>query len=216
MTSSNETPSTRDTLKDQFLAFNCGQFKRDITAGRPLSHRWVTAKECLCTDDTPEICDPTRLYDFNFYELSDEAMAQRQRDLSEKYPDDIPPDQIGVFGDGPTSIFVPPHFMDVVWNAALAADGVLRTISLTAQPRKRRGGWHVFSVSLGEEMVDFFEWPLDKDHNPKFAPPRDNPAVVELRAVREQLRLSWWRVGPGIITIAVGVLLALWIAKLWR
>jgi hypothetical protein len=119
------TPPNRDTLQDQRFAFNCGQFARGITAGRPLSHRWVTAKECLCTDDTPEICDPTRLYNLNFYELSDEAMAQRQRDLSEKYPD-IPPDQIGVFDDGSTSIFVPPHFMDVVWNAALAADGVLR------------------------------------------------------------------------------------------
>jgi hypothetical protein len=200
ISSSKGTPSTRDILEDRLLTFNCGQFARGITASRPLSHRWVTAKECLCTHDTREICDPTRLYNLQFYELSDEAMAQRQRDLSEKYPD-TPPDQIGVFqpDGGPTSIFVPPHFLDVLWNAALAADGVLRSITLTAQPRKR-GGWSIFDVSLSEEMAEFFEWPLDKNSNPKFAPPRNDPAVVELRAVREQLRwLRWSRGGPGIV-----------------
>jgi hypothetical protein len=70
---------------------------------------------------------------------------------------------------------------------------------------------------LGEEIAEFFEWPFDKDSSPKFAPPRNDPAVIELRAVREQLKwLRWSRVGPGILTIAIGVLVALWIAKLWR
>jgi hypothetical protein len=37
------------------------------------------------------------------------------------------------------------------------------------------------------------------------------------RMIRPLLRwLRWSRVGPGIVTIAIGVLVALWIAKFWR
>jgi hypothetical protein len=185
MVSSKGAYSTRDTLEDRLLTFNCGQFARGITAGRPLSRRWVSAKECLCKHDTRKICDPARLYSFHFRELSDEAIAQWQGGLSEKYPD-VPPERIGIFdpNGGDTFISVPPDFLNVLWEAATAADGVLRSIQLTAQPQKN-DEWAIFEVSLSEEIEEFFEWPLDKDSNPKFASPRANPAVVHLRAVRE-------------------------------
>jgi hypothetical protein len=40
-----------------------------------------------------------------------------------------------------------------------------------------------------------------------------DPVVAELRALRT---LSWRRLLPGVTIIAAGVLIALWIAKLWR
>src|SRR5262249_13391155 len=96
MTSSKAPQSTRDILDDHRLTFNCYQFSRNVRSGRPLSRRQVTAKECLCTDDTQKICDPSRVYTIGFYESSDEEEAKHQQDVSEKNPD-IPPDRIGAF-----------------------------------------------------------------------------------------------------------------------
>jgi hypothetical protein len=166
----------------------------------------------LCTHDTAKICDPDFLYSFHFSETTDEEHAERQRDTSEKYPD-IPPDRIGVFRPNTeTVISVPPQFLDVLWSAALAADGVLRSIQLTVQPQKG-GAWAVIGVHLKEEIAETFELPVDKQSRPKIGPPRADPMVAELRALRA---LSWGRLLPGVIIIAAGVLIALWIAKLWR
>jgi len=213
MVSATATSSTRDFLKDQLLTFNCYQFSRGVRATRPLSRRWVSAGQCLCTHDPDKICDPSRLYDLHFNESSDEEAANELKEINERFPD-IPPDRIGVFNpDGEMSfIYVPPHFMDVLWSAAIAADGVLRSVSLTAQPQGERR-WAVFEATLNERIAEPFELPIDKSGRPKAIPPRANPVVAELRALRA---LSWGRLLPGVIIIAAGVLIALWIAKLWR
>jgi hypothetical protein len=153
------------------------------------------------------------MYTIGFYERSDEEEAKHQQDVSEKNPD-IPPDRIGAFQldrEFNGLISVPPHFLDVLWNAALAADGVLRSISLTVQPQKR-GGWAVFEVTLSEAIAD--ELPFDKGGRPKVISPRADPVVAELRALK--LRPQWRSWVSGIAVIAAGVLVALWIAKLWR
>jgi hypothetical protein len=213
MGSAKGTPSTRDILKDQYLTFNCYQFSRGVKSGRPLSHRWVSAEQCLCTHDSVRICDPGRLYNLRFYETSNEWEAVHQKEIIGTYPD-IPPDRIGVFrADGETSLVsVPPDFLDVLWNAALAADGVLRSISLSVQPQKG-GGWAVFEATLKEEIAEPFELPVDKRSRPKISPPRADPTVVELRGVRAQLRSRVWL---SVAIIAAGILVALLIAKLWR
>jgi hypothetical protein len=216
MISATATSSARDVLEDQFLNFNCYKFSRGINAGRPLSSRTVSAEECLCTRDTTKICDSDFLYSFHFRETTDEEQAERQRDTSEKYPD-ISPDRIGVFRPNTeTFIHVPPHFLDVLWRAALAADGVLRSIQLTVQPQKG-GGWAVFEVYLKEEIAETFELPVDKHSRPKAGPPRANPVVIELREMRAWLRWRGkWGIVPSIAIIAAGVLVALWIASVWH
>jgi hypothetical protein len=213
ISSSKEMPSTRDILKDEFLNFNCYQFSRGVKTGRPLSRRWVSAEQCLCTRDTPKICDPSRLYSIHFYETSNEEEANKQKDL-ERYPD-ISADRIGVFSpdDGDSFIYVPPQFLDTLWTAALAADGVLRSIQLSVQPQKA-DRWAVFETTLKEEIAETFELPVDKRLRPKVGPPRADPIVVELGAMRAQLlRSRFW---PGVAIIAIGVLIALWIANLWH
>ena len=200
---------TRDILQDQHLTFACYHLSRGVRAERPLSHRrrWVFANDCVCTRDTKEVCDPARLYSFAFYETSDEDEAE-QMDLFEK---DSPPDRIGVFDPekGPTLIRVPTHFLDLLWDTGLVADGVLRSIEITVQPQDR-GGWAIFEALFNEKVAQPFDWPLDKNLRPKVAPPPADPAVVELRALRAQLRLDAW---SGVIIIAAGVLVAL---LLWR
>jgi hypothetical protein len=212
MVSTNRTSSTRDSLKDHFLNFNCYQFSRGITSARP-PRRSVSAEQCLCTRDTPKICDRNQLYSLHFYELPDEEEAERQRELSEN--PDIPYDRIGVFrpDDGDAFIHVPPNFLDALWNAAIAADGVLRSIQLSVQPQKS-GGWAVFEAYLKEEIAEPF--PVDKSSRPKVGPPRAEPSLVELRAIRAQLRPTVWSVWLGVTIIAAGVLVALWIGNLWR
>jgi hypothetical protein len=101
----------------------------------------------------------------------------------------------------------------VLWNAAIAADGVLRSIQLTVQPQKD-GGWTVFEAYLKEEIAEPFELPFDKGGRPKVMPPRADPVVAELRALK--LRPQWRSWASGITIIAAGVLVALWIAKLWH
>ena len=201
---------TRDILKDQHLTFVCYHLSRGVSAKRPLSRRrrWVSANDCACTRDTKEICDPTRLYSFAFYETSDEE--GEQMDLFEK---DAPPDRIGVFDPdrAPTLIRVPTHFLDLLWNAGLAADGVLRSIEMIIQSQNR-GGWAIFEASFNEKYVEPFNWPLDKNLRPKIGPPPADPTVVELRELRTRLRLEAW---SGVVILAVVVLVTLWI-QLWR
>ena len=202
---------TRDVLNDQHLTFVCYQLSRGARAERPLTrrHRWVSANDCVCTRDTKEICDPTRLYSFAFFETSDEEEAQ-QMDLFER---DTPSDRIGVFDPekGATLIRVPDHFMDLLWNAGLAVEGVLRSIEITVQPQNR-GGWAIFEASFSEKHVAPFTWPLDKNSRPKVASPPADPMVVELRALRTRLRFDAW---SGVLIIAVGLLAAILI-QLWR
>jgi len=215
--SSKETASTRDILEDQWLTFNCYHFSRHMRSGHPLSRRWVSAEQCLCTNDT-EICQPGQLYAFWFYEISAEELANHQKETSKRNPD-IPPDRIGVFRpDGEHStIYVPSDFLEELWAAATAADGVLRRITISIQPQGRegleKGLWAVFEVALDQQIAEPFELSMDKHFRPKIGPPRADPAVVELRALRAELR---WPIWSSAITIAVGVLIALWIAKLWH
>jgi hypothetical protein len=174
MISSKETPSTRDILKDEFLNFNCYQFSRGIKAGRPASSREVSAEQCVCTRDTSKICDPSQLYSLCFFETSDEQEAENQKRLS-KYPD-IPPDRIGVFDpDGKTSfIYVPPDFLEALWTAAIAADGVLRSIQLKVQPQK--GGTGQYSrlhYTRGSRKLS--SYPLISVHDRKSA--RQGPTL---------------------------------------
>ena len=202
---------TRDILKDKHLTFVCYRLSRGVRVERPLSRRrrWVSADDCLCTSDTKEICNPTRLYSFAFHETSEEEEAE-QMDLFEK---DISQDRIGTFDadSGPTLIRVPAHFLDLLWNAGLAADGVLRSIEITIQPQDR-GGWAIFEASFNEKFAQPFNWPVDKNSRPKVAPLPADPAVVELRALRARLRFDAW---SGVAIIAVGVLVA-FLIQLWR
>ena len=172
----------------------------------------------MCTDDREKICAPGLLYSFDFSETSDEEEESSQKRTSERTLD-IPPDRIGVFfPNGENSrIHVPCDFMESLWAAAVAADGVLRSFTISIQPQGRegleKGLWAVFEVTLNEMIAEPFELPVDKHFQPKISPPRAEPAVVELRALRRELR---WPIWSGAITVTVGVLIALWIAKLWH
>ena len=89
---------------------------------------------------------------------------------------------------------------------------MLRSIQLTIKPLDNEI-WNVFEATFKEELAEPFELPTDKQSHPKVGPPRGNPVVLELRRVQAMLKPRIW---PGIAIIAVGVLIALWIAKLWR
>jgi hypothetical protein len=114
-------------------------------------------------------------------------------------------------GGAQSWVNVPSDFFDLLWSAATAADGVLRSITLTVQ--RHEDLWVVFEVGLSEKMGEPFKVQYDRRSRPILTPSRDDPVVRELRAVRAQLK---WRGWSGIAIIAVGVLVALWIANLWR
>jgi hypothetical protein len=209
MVSSTGTLSTRRTSKDQWLTFNCYQFSRRVTAGRPRSRRLVSADQCLCTHDPGKILDVALPYTIFFVEMSEEEEIQEKKRLKEL---GWPPDPIGVlnFGIGADSwINVPSDFMDLLWDAAIAADGFLRSIELTVQQQQPEERLVIFEVRFSEKIGEPFEVQYDRRSRPIIAPPRADPVVAELRALRA---LSWSRLLPGVIIIAAGVL----IAKLWH
>jgi hypothetical protein len=218
-----------------FLKFNCYQFSRGVEAGRPLyrslARRWVSADKCLCTDDSANICDRGVLYGLLFGEdISDEERAKYQKkdeerakmwdEVRAKYQvqfekgPEIPPDRIGAFSLNyhRGNIGVPRHFMDALWAAAVAADGVLRRVELVIQQHNSEV-WNIFEASFTEELAEPFDLPTDKELRPKVGPPRADPVVLELRALGLKARSFPWR---AVAVIAAGVLIALWIAKLWR
>jgi hypothetical protein len=215
MTSAKRRSSIRSVLDDQLLTFNCHEFSRGIRSGRPTSRRWVSLEQCLCTYDTGKICDPTQLYRLVLTETSDEEDAEEREEMSSKYRD-IPPDRIGVFrGAEDSFIQVPPSFLDVLWAAAVAADGVRRSISLTVQPQDETH-WAVFEVSLNEKIADAVEVPFDKRGRPKSIPPRPHPVVNELRGARVQLiRIAKFLVVTVLVIWFIGDL-SRWIGHLLR
>jgi hypothetical protein len=169
-----------------------------------MSRRWVSADQCLCTHDEQGICDPSRLYSICFYETSDDEDVKNRQQLFEQYPH-IPADRIGIFDpSGVTNlIYVPPHFQDLLWTTAVAAGGVLRSISLSLHPQDNER-WAVVEAILHEEVAEPFK--------PPTAPQRrvGDPAV-ELSGRRTLLtRLGW----AAIAAIAAGSLAALWIVNL--
>jgi hypothetical protein len=200
--------------------------------------RWVIASKCLCTHQSEKICDPTQLYRSAFYwQLPSRLIFPKDTDL--KIEDSWPPDAIGSFipenehAVAHANIYVPPLFWDLLWEAALAADGVIREISFTVKPQKRNGQihvgcWWVFEVYLHEKIWDGVELRVDKDGVPRPSPPRANPGLIELRDVREELksvherlqsmheRLQYIAGWPGVLVVAIGVLIALAIAQPWR
>jgi hypothetical protein len=140
--------------------------------------------------------------------VSEEEETQEKKELEEH---GWPPDSIGIFDGAQSWVNVPSDFFDLLWSAATAADGVLRSITLKVQRHEDR--WIVFEVGLSEKMGEPFKVQYDRRSRPIITPPRPHPVVAELRALRA---LSWGRLLPGVIIIAAGVLIALWIAKLWR
>jgi hypothetical protein len=170
-----------------------------------MSRRWVSADQCLCTHDEQRICDPGQLYSICFYETSDDEEAKNRQQLFEQYPH-IPADRIGVFdpsGGGTNLIYVPPHFLDLLWTTAVAGGGVLRSISLSLQPQDNER-LAVVEAILHEEITEPFR-------PPKASQPRTGDPAVELRGRRTLLtRLAW----AAIAAIAAGSLAALWIANL--
>jgi hypothetical protein len=226
------------------LTFNCYEFSRHMTAdhkGVPALGRWVTASKCLCTHQSDKICDPTQLYEMHFYRQLPSLLIFR-KDTDLKIETSWPPDAIGSFipehehaaeGVGHANINVPPQLMDLLWEAALAADGVIREISFSVKPQKRNGQihvgyWWVFYVSLHEKIWDGVELRVDKDDVPRLSPPRADPAVVEMRGVQAKLkdiqaelegvheRLSQFAGWPGIVIIAFAVVIGLLITDFLR
>jgi hypothetical protein len=154
-----------------------------------------------------EICSRNVLYELFITEIWDEEAEEKRSEISSKYPD-IPPDRIGAFNpeEGNAFINVPPRFMDVLWTAAVAADGVIRSIDLRVQPQgQSKQHWAIFDISLSERIADIHELGFDKNGDPKVSPPRPDPAVIELRGMRARL---------DILVIAVGVLIVLLVARL--
>lgn len=203
MTSSQET--TRDIAQGRYLTFSCPHFSRGARAGRPMSRRWVSADQCLCTHDEQGICDPSQPYNICFYETSDDEEVKNRQQLCEQYPH-IPADRIGVFdpgGGGINLIYVPSHFLDLLWTTAVAAGGVLCSISLSVQPQDNER-WAVVEAILHEEITEPFR-------PPKTSPPRTGDPAVALGGRRTLLtRLAW----AAIAAMAAGLLAALWIANL--
>jgi hypothetical protein len=216
------------------------EFSRYVHAGR---RRTVTASKCLCTWQSAKICDRTQLYEINFRPQATRLIFWKETDTlyrafdreKTEGPDVWPPDRIGAFvpadeeGKGYANIDVPPQLMDLLWEAALAADGVIRKITLYVKPQKAKAGyWWVFSVTLHENIWDDVELLVDA---PKESPPRPNPAVVELRSVQAELKgvqaelkgvherldrfasLVGW---PAVLIIAFAVVIGLLITDLLR
>ena len=245
-----EGNSDRDIGDDDYrsLTFNCYEFSRYMQATHkgvsPIGRR-VTASKCLCAYQGVKICDPTQLYEIHFRPQLTGLFFPKDTDLKDD-PDVYPPDRIGAFvpadeeGKGHADIDVPPQLMDLLWEAALAADGVIREITLSVKPQKRTAGyWWVFSVSLHEEIWDDVELRVEKNKDGKFvprlSPPRANPGLIELRDMREELKsvherlqsvherlqyIASWTGWPGVLAgvfvVAIGVLIALAIAHPWR
>jgi hypothetical protein len=116
----------------------------------------------------------------------------------------IPVDRIGVFrpNDSLNFINVPAEFLNVLWNAAIAADGVLRSIELTVQPQQG-GAWAVYEVHLKEEIAEAFDLRKGIYYDQfKIGPPRSNPMLVELRAISARLK-SW-----SFVYVVLGFFLA--------
>ena len=202
MTSSKET--TRDITQDRYLTFICPRFSRGARTGRPMSRRWVSADQCLCTHDEQGICDPSQLYSICFYETSDDEEVRNRQQLFEQYPY-IPADRIGVFdpNGGTNLIHVSPHFLDLLWTTAIAADGVLRSISLSVQPQDNEH-WAVVEATLHEEITE-------PSRPPKASQSRTGDPEIELRGRRALLpRLAY----AAIAATAAGLLAALWITSL--
>ena len=143
------------------LKFECFEFSRYMSAGRTMYPRGVSAEQCQCTDDPERICDSTSGFTLIFQETPDEKQAatieEEHKELVELFKksaaeveSDYPANGIGSFHpiEKTGYIHVPPRFLDNLWEAALAADGVLRLISLTIQPQE--GGWAVLGVHLRE------------------------------------------------------------------
>jgi hypothetical protein len=197
------SPTRRDILKDELLNFNCYKFSRGIKAERPLSRRIVSAEECLCTRDTTEkICERGRLVSLHFREISGEEETRIKDRITDP---DIPLDRIGVFrpDDKLNFINVPTEFLNVLWNAAVAADGVLRSVELTVQPQKG-GAWAVYEVHLKEEIAEPFKLRTGIYYDRyKIGPPRPNP-LVELRAISGNVKFA---------TFVLAVIVAGWISR---
>ena len=86
----------------------------------------------------------------------------------------------------------------------------------------REGGYSDCRIAVGAGPVESSgveDWiwnadrPLHIDSAELQFNRKTNPVVLELRHVQALLKPRIW---PGIAVIAVGVLIALWIAKLWR
>lgn len=200
MTSSQET--TRDMAQDRYLTFSCSQFSRGARAGRPMSRRWVSADQCLCTHDEQGICDPRQRYNMRFYETSDDEEVRNRQQLFEQYPH-ISADRIGVFdpSGGTNLIYVSSHFLDLLWITAVGAGGVLRSISLSVQPQDNEL-WAVVEAILHEEITE----PV---RPPQASQPRTGDP--ELRGRRTLLtRLAY----ATIAAMAAGLLVAFWMANL--
>jgi hypothetical protein len=206
MSSSGEATWTYEEVDDgpfgtgHDLTFHCYHFSRSLQAGRPKSRRHVKAEDCSCPEPPEGICDPTYSYTIDFWEWEDEEDEEWKR----SHPD-FNPERVGVFipSDAQARIRVPPSFMNDLWDGALAGNDGLRLIHLKVKQqrdRPRRGAtqekvfWSVIDVSL-EEMGA-------------------NPVIVELQRIQAQLK--WLKPVLGIIVVAIGVLIALWIAHLWR
>jgi hypothetical protein len=201
MSSSERTSSIKADDDDLFphVTFNCWEFFRSVSVERPRSRRKVHAEQCVCVDPTKEEIDRTKVYTISFYETwDDEAEEKRKSNVEEGFF----PDEIGVLmpDQGRAMIRVPPSFMNILWDATLIADGVTHSIQLEVKKSMHRlpNRWAVIDVNVGE----------------KISPPRTNSVVDELRIVQTQLKLLKGR--SGIIVVAIGVLVALWIAHLWR
>jgi hypothetical protein len=169
-----------------------------------MSRRWVSADQCLCTHDEQGLCDPSRLYSFCFYETSDDEVVKNRQQLFEQYPH-IPADRIGEFdpSGGTNLIYVPSHFLDLLWTMAVATGAVLRSVSLSLQPQHNER-WAVVEAIIHEEVTEPFK--------PSKAPQwRVGDSAVELSGRRTVLtRLGW----AAIAAIAAGSLAALWIVNL--
>jgi hypothetical protein len=193
----------RKILEERHLTFNCYEFSRAVTAGRPRSSRWVSAERCQCTQDPHKILDVGPLCTISFREMSEE---EEKKEL-EKYGS--APDEIGVLReDQSAGVMVPSDFMDPLWAAAIATDGVLRSISLKVRRHDENNYWVITEVAFSEKSGEPIEVQYDKRARATIIPP--HPVVRELRAQRK--RPVW----SGIAIIAAGVLIALLIAKLWH
>jgi hypothetical protein len=106
--------------------------------------------------------------------------------------------------------------MDVLWPAAIAADSVLRSISLRMQRQDQSNEcWAIAAISFSERIYgDAFDFRFDEKSHLKVSPPRGDPAVIELRGIRAQLSsfVAWS--GPAILVIGMGVVAGLWVARL--
>ena len=106
---------------------------------------------------------------------------------------DEKPDKLGAWSSGgDINLYVPPHLFDHIWESVQAADGAIRNLIATMEPSGFSDVFDVINVRFLEQFMPATE-PEYRGDRPVPPPPRSDPIIGELRAIRDYLdRFVMW------------------------